>query len=266
MPNINYIITCGTSQLDSKKYQNWIGHSFRNKTTLEQFIDYHDPDLKNDPVKWEQVTGNWTPNKVATTKQEIVDRLVQRFNQPGLSNFLGAELSTIKLRKEKHPSDTEYFHIIASETTDGKLAAEILCRTLIKLGMRGEEIITPVRYLRDKLEDPGMASTGLKNLINHLFGALKTDAQNVFVISGGFKSVIPCITLFATMFGLEMVYLFEDSNLLQTYPATEYLHNLANRKNWIADWDNKIYGKNIEMAPWMRQLFDDGVQNNQMYT
>jgi putative CRISPR-associated protein (TIGR02619 family) len=260
MLNINYIITCGTSQLDPKKYTDFPGHPFAVQETRDSYINWHNPNLRA------FVPDGWDDQKIEDWKLKTIKRLVEDFKQPGLSNVLGAELSTIKLRKEKHPSDMEYFHIIASETTDGKLAAEILCRTLLNLGMCGKKTIKPVKYLRDKLEDPGMASTGLNNLITHLFDALRTDAQNVFVISGGFKSVIPCITLLATMFGLEMIYLFEDSNLLQTYPATEYLHDLTNRRNWITDWDTKIYGKNIELAPWMRKLFDDGVQNDQMYT
>lgn len=263
MPSINYIITCGTSQLDPNKYTNIPGHPFAQEKTRKSYINWHDPNQRR------LMPGGWTDNQIEDEKVKTIDRLVEDFKQPGLSNVLGAELSTIKLRRNEHPlnpGEIEYFHIIASETTEGKLAAEILDRTLKKLGMHGEEKITPVTYLRDKLEDSDLARAGLDNLITRLFKALRTDAQNIFVISGGFKSVIPCITLFATMFGLEMVYLFEDSNLLQTYPATNYLHNPANRKKWIADWNDNVYGKNVELAPWLNTLFDTGRSKQEMYT
>lgn len=251
---INYIITCGTSQLDYEKLK--FLKIFTGEDKYKKFNNWH-------------VLG---PEYAKGLDDDDVNNLIEGISTLLAESFyttpdaLGAELSTIKLRRPASDQrDTEYYRILSSDTKKGQLSAVILKKTLDKLGMQGDDIAR-ITGLKDKPQNEGMAKTALNNLISGLFNALRTDAQNVFVISGGFKSVIPCITLFASLFGLEMVYLFEDSNLLQTFPATKYLHDPIKRQDWINYWDKTLYQNNLPRDSWLYSLFNTGKAVTQLYT
>jgi hypothetical protein len=132
-----------------------------------------------------------------------------------------------------------------------------IIKEVISLQGWGEADIIPVCGL---CEQPTNIDIALQHFAEEILKVLSnTGAENgrpdkpvLFVISGGFKSAIPCMTVSSLAFCIPMIYLFENSNELQilaTYPAMSKL------KNWISAWE-KISDLNPRSVPWFTALLD----------
>jgi CRISPR/Cas system-associated protein Csm6 len=253
MTNINYIITCGTSQFDKEKFMENHYYAFTSSEDFDNFMLWHEDNYRNDKME---------PTSIQRAKEKIIKRLVVDFNAASPSSFLGAELSTIKLRRKELPKNQEIkecYHIIASDTPDGYLSANILHETLKKIGLKG--YLNKVIDLTEEPKNPGMARDALVAFVDELLNSLTDKATNICVYCGGFKSLIPCITLFSILFGLEMIYNYKGSEVLQVFEATQYLHNPTNRQRWIQDSNRMLYGNRQQPNPWLNRLFTVGETN-----
>ncbi len=248
---INYIITCGISQLKFDR----IGSAF--------------PSGKKQFTSW--IENDWTKNDYNSVNymNKVVGILNKGFEneQPGGHNLLGAELSTLKLLRQKQARDSneeEKFRVLASVSNDGQLAATILTNSLEKLGLTGSK--QTVKDLDDK-PDEDRVNPAMCSLVDNLYNSLLPKAKNKLIITGGFKSILPCITLFATLNGLEMYYLFEDSNCLQSLqPTGKSLKDPAKRSEWITLWMDTLYDDDkVKMDCWIVDLFDKGLADREYY-
>ena len=245
--NINYIITCGTSQLDVKK--------------LRPAFDNGDDRIK----AWIEKDWEGTDPAAIEKMDNVIKHLSTAYQNQHLEtpNPLGAELSTLKLLRQeqpKGPKDTETFKVLASESSKGKLAATILTKTLLELEMKGD--METVRYLNDKPR-PDRVNIAMCSLVEKFYKSLLAEANNKLIITGGFKSILPCATLFATLNGLDMYYLFEDSNCLQSLqPTGQSLKNADQRHEWINHWKNTLYKNGVKVNNWIVELFSKGSDNH----
>jgi hypothetical protein len=134
--------------------------------------------------------------------------------------------------------------LLASQTGSGMFAALILKLVLVELwGMPETSIKLQMIYgLKDRPEHVDTVMEELAkcikdNLIHTDRKNVKTpSAHNILVMSGGFKSVIPCLTVFSMIYGLEMVYMFEFSRHLQSLHPVYNYEDPDSLKVWRKTW------------------------------
>lgn len=246
---INYIITCGTSQLDYDR----IGAAFPSgSNAFDRWVEKNKNEDQSESPEMETIAC------------ELKDDFDQR--RPGIPNSLGAELSTLKLLRQEQKldnSEKEKFTVLASDSNKGQLAAEILTKTLVKAGFEGCRVT-----VRDLDENPenSKVNPAMCSLVDNLYMSLQSGDINKLIITGGFKSILPCTTLFATLNGLEMYYLFEESNFLQSLqPTGESLKNPKIRHKWIKEWRKLLSNETKNTNSWLYLLFDSGLKHNEQF-
>jgi len=243
--NQQYIITCGTSQIEAEKIE-----IFRKNDQIRPFLtsslgEY--PlilDKKDKPQKEYEKHFKIMNNLLALKKGLSAlwgnrKDYLQRDENP-----FGAELSTlIALENDEITlQEGDRVVLLASDTYPGFwcaiLAAEMVCEKYS--GVEAE--IEIVRNLEDHPVNPEEGILFLVDTIHQLItresnGLLKTR----LLITGGYKSIIPHLTMMAFLYALEMIYLYENSDCLvkisfwkekQGEKEKEFLKRLNDKKMW----------------------------------
>ena len=165
-----------------------------------------------------QRTSSWEED-VSELKSEIQSRL---------NHMLACDETRIRVCAEIHslhrldcgPSDEVI--LFTSDTAEGKACGETVCSIVQQFfGVKGIRL-TRVPGLQARDGDR-LKKRGIPNLIN-LVTAILQDPQRRYsggVIlnpTGGFKGVVPFMTVLGMLYGAKVVYMFEFSNQLVTLP------------------------------------------------
>jgi hypothetical protein len=245
MPN-NLIIPCGTSQTMYFKLQALLtkqDHEELNKYISDlQAEAYPDQAWFNDPE-----AIKFASDFVAVLRPYWDERSqwLGEKNSP-----FGAEIHTLISLQERDPKPgwfPEYDQavLLASQTGQGMFASLILKHVLVKLwGM--PEANTKLEMIYGLKDRPENVDTVMEELAKRIKDNLihtpqkeigKPAAHNILVMSGGFKSVIPCLTVFSLIYGLEMVYMFEFSRHLQSLHPIYNYEDPESLKIWRETWN-----------------------------
>lgn len=142
---------------------------------------------------------------------------------------LSAEIKSLVKLKEELKDEIEIY-LLHSDTILSKLAAEII-----------EEVVPTVRDLEDlKAEIRGISSLqiwdrrqfnhGMANLINEIYTIAGEYWDNVVInITGGYKAIIPYLTILGQINRCPIYYIFEETDSLIKIP------NIPLAKEWL-DW------------------------------
>lgn len=142
-----------------------------------------------------------------------------------------AEVKSCGMIKEKHKTQTTIY-LIASDTLASVIAAEAIDKYINSIRVKDPGIISI--FIREdekhvipmlQVEDPsGFESKGLQGLMASLYYFLvegiddKSAGIRVINITGGFKGVIPYLTIFAQLKGFPINYAFEHTDALIEIP------------------------------------------------
>jgi len=236
----NIIVTCGTSQVEAAKVAYVLRKAREVRlpswTAAREYL--RNLQMTKSPAQWDTWWRN-DPDACAYS-QVFADVLAACWEQIGNlddlikneRNFFGAEISTLyKMFQESPPvfnPRRDRLVLLYSDTQIGAFCVSILWRLLIHeqaWKMRGEQIaIERVPELR---EEPTDAQAAERELVQAILDNHQEDGCNAFVITGGFKSVIPIITVYALVYGDDLYYLFEKSTQLLklTLPAEVHSPN-----------------------------------------
>jgi len=124
-----------------------------------------------------------------------------------------AEITSIKKLQEKY-EDIEVY-LIATDTIESVLVCEILKDILENVKFNPEYDVI------DKLQVENYKDfkEGLSNLINRLYGITSSYYDNVILnITGGYKAIIPYLTIFGQVNSIPLYYVFENSDSLISIP------------------------------------------------
>ena len=124
-----------------------------------------------------------------------------------------AELTSIKKLQEKY-EDIEVY-LIATDTIESVLICEVLEKVLDNVKFN------PKYDVIDKLQIKNYKNfkEGLSNLINRLYIIGSNYYGNVILnITGGYKAVIPYLTIFGQVNSVPLYYVFENSDSLISIP------------------------------------------------
>jgi hypothetical protein len=236
----NFLITCGTSQLAEEKFQDYP----YSKDELGKFL--RQAEKSGDPKEFF--------NKSRGLYIKIVEYLVSKKDElegPSVTDKpFGGEISTLaELDKldgwENWSKKEDNYHILSSDTRSGYFCAQVLRRLLIDprfYGIPENNVPEPliVSCLKEKSNTEAEANEGMKEFalrvgecLVHTSLGKKQDIRNVAIVTGGFKSVIPCLTLYSLYFGIEMIYLYERSHFPQTLFPNISFQNDDQREQWI---------------------------------
>ncbi len=218
---------------------------------LENFKDPGGPAFRNFYEKIEDKSASEYSHYEAEIKTFLPLMVKYISNDPSAAS---AEVkSCIKIR-EKY-SETATVYLISSDTFASVLAAEAIDKYLNSLGGSEKKFLSV--FIRDdkqhvipslQVEDKTAFETaGLPNLLSSLYYFLgeEEDKKNpdikVINITGGFKGVIPYLTIFAQLKGFPINYSFEYTDSLIEIPALpigfesafaeKYGYMLFNRKS-----------------------------------
>jgi putative CRISPR-associated protein (TIGR02619 family) len=249
-----FIVTCGTSQLDRMTIDN-LGEGVLAKFGIRGLDDLLDnPDSSEVPKTFYE----WVEEVVIPASEKIwADDLKKLTDLIGTrNNPLGAELSTMhKLMVRDDgvkwaPTEDELI-VISSDTARGKSAAALVKALFAAIYHvpAGKIEIVVVQGLNENPRK-GEIDRALDNFANVLLDSMnlscnselqlghnKDSEHYAIVMSGGFKSVIPCLTLASYFFGIELVYLFETSAELQTLQPNIDLSSDKKIKFWQGVWE-----------------------------
>lgn len=248
----NFIIPCGTSQLDRKKLDR-IG-------LTEQEIDILTQKAKN------TIPGTNFDEELRRLKNRIVKSLVEKINRffdvvGTENNPFGAEFNTIYMIRDNYTrGNVIKCSILSSDTGEGYFCAIVLKNLLIQLCNIDSENIS-ILVVGGLNEDPGNQNeieTLMDNLLLKISGSLCPDQEhnvkNVIIMTGGFKSLIPCLTLIATLFGLEMAYVFELSRHIQKITPMINFQDKDIRHKWIDNWNDVMKQGKVAPGSWLNRL------------
>jgi len=124
-----------------------------------------------------------------------------------------AELTSITKLQEKYEEIEVY--LIATDTIESVVVCEVL-----------EEVLDNIKFnhqhnIIDKLQVENYKDfkDGLLNLINRLYGIASNYYGNLILnITGGYKAVIPYLTIFGQVNSVPLYYVFENSDSLISIP------------------------------------------------
>ena len=220
MPNKHrFIIPCGTSQIEPEKIR---ALGLSNPDEAQDLLD---------DVKYSTLVPEEFYRKHRRMFHEIITKLIERSSElrdrPMADSIFGGEISTLQELKHHegwhlwNPSQDSYV-ILSSDTGSGYFCAQILKKLLIHPDFWNipEERVINSPEIIDRLKDspPSELATAeaLKNLVSAIHNNMvpvhaKAEERNVLLMTGGYKSIIPSLTLFSVFYGFELVYLFEKS-------------------------------------------------------
>lgn len=160
--------------------------------------------------------------------------------------------------------------LIATETIEGKLCAQLVAEILKKKYLCAEVTVEIVEGLQAR-DGKRFSQVGLKNLVNLI---TRFEHQNVvFNPTGGFKSVVPYITLAGMLFNKPVKYIHEFSDDLITlvnFPISfdeDLIFKLEEKFALIdlesaickSDWKKGIDYQTLQRAESLIEEIDNGI-------
>jgi putative CRISPR-associated protein (TIGR02619 family) len=163
--------------------------------------------------------GPMQPGTTAEYRKRIDDKIARdRAETIRKDQFLiraSAELNAL-VRSDCGEQDQVVY--LASETEDGPLCAErLVALTRSELGSRARSVIVEGLQVRDSLR---FRRIGVRNLFDQIDRLRKetTEAAIELNATGGFKGMVPYLTLYGMFHDLPVSYIFEQSNTLIRLP------------------------------------------------
>ena len=212
------IVTCGTSQIE--KEERLLRRIELDANTIEEIERIKDAngairsgqDLKDLAAKEREAVTALTSN-LAKRWFELPTVVGSK------NNSFGAEVSTLeRMRGESYFTPSEDSIIILSTATEKGAFSAIALRELLihpdAWNMNGRVEVKLVRGLREGIENTEEVE---ERLCSDILGSMKRDAENLSVVTGGYKSLIPFFTIMALLEKLPMHYLFEGEGKLRTF-------------------------------------------------
>lgn len=193
-------------------------------------------------------------------KRNKSKELVWKIDELEFNWNASAELTSIRKITE-HLKDNLEVHLLATDTAISVMATEIIHEAInnCKIGNYSikafyDKDTYVIKGLQVKDRDD-FVSKGMVNLVKTIESIASGYYDNcVLNITGGYKAVIPYLTIMGQVFGMPIYYIFEDTNSLIEIPQVpldikwkilddycEEFHrlekeNIGNRKNYNRDF------------------------------
>lgn len=167
---------------------------------------------------YHQRTSSWNED-VSALRSEIESRLVPILASDEMFVRACAEIHSLH-RLACSPSDEVI--LLTSDTAEGMACGTILKSTIQQIFGVENVSLTRVQGLQAR-DGERLKKQGIPNLINFVAPILQDPQRRysggvVLNPTGGFKGVVPFMTVLGMLYGARVVYMFEFSNQLVTLP------------------------------------------------
>jgi putative CRISPR-associated protein (TIGR02619 family) len=258
MPN-TLIIPCGTSQIDKEKLS-----IIEVDAITQQVVDNTEKPLECREDIY--LLKDTVSSSIDVITNKLGNYHLQRHELVPFPyrddwyelNPYGAELSTLIRLENNNQNQIEsnrlwnikedQIVLLASETRAGLLSRRVIEEYLCKFYQTPVPVEKTIFELKEYQNYP---LTAMKNLVKAVCTSLIASTaangnSNFILITGGFKSVIPCLTMIALMYGLELIYLFEKSTNIERMRFVSQFNEEQN-KMWRDFWIN------LQKRGWLSQ-------------
>lgn len=156
--------------------------------------------------------------------REKINTRVEQLKREYSTDFLtraSAESNSLNAMKVT-PDDRVV--LIHTETPDGRACAEIVARVITDAFGCDEPALKEIKGLQvrdaNRFRREGVQNlfSELRKLVDQDSNDLESERNVILNTTGGFKSVVPYVTLFGLLYRLPVIYLFEFSRALITLP------------------------------------------------
>lgn len=165
---------------------------------------------------------SWESNgkDIKKLEDELKSKLNQNnFNSEEFKTKISAEINS--LNKMKLQKD-DLIVLISTDTADGRISAELLKIIISNSLSISEDNIKIERVKKlNVLNSKEFREEGIKNLIELVNSYIEDKKYSYDIVinqTGGFKGVVPFLTMMAQIMGKKSVYIFERSNELIYLP------------------------------------------------
>ncbi len=267
------IVTCGTSQIDTTTLkaidaEGGVYMEFR-EGVLGSLTAFCYSSVGEDFIQPGDGIHHWIISSVDHLTRQFMGNfasLDQRIGEMD-QNPLGAELTTLhqmRTREDGFQWDPREDQVVllSSETRRGYCATYFVKQVLHALYQVPEEkvCIDIVPGLCEEVEDVDITLyTFAEVVLDYL--DLEDDKRSPYehyavLMSGGFKSVIPVLTLLSFFFGIELIYIFEASQTLLSLNPSVELDSESDREFWKGVWEGLKQRSLTNRAAYYRALLD----------
>lgn len=265
----HFIITCGTSLIDSDN-RRFCSNAEDVYSIVESELDIKG-DINTDFLQFPKIMPNI---------KEFADEILEcKKNDNNVGKPFGAELSSLFLIEKEfnsknitpfNPQEDE-FTLIVSQTRKGLFAAgvimEIMKRKWFPTFEENDQVSNINLYMIEGLSDePDDANKVLENLAITLTGILSKYAidsklgddqwNNVIVITGGYKSTIPVLSIISLILGIDIFYLFERSTELIVIQPRFISKSKNLLEDWISIWKQFSENNDEALPTWLKTILD----------
>ncbi len=164
------------------------------------------------------------PYKASFDIDDVVGHLRNAFEQKRLEET-SAEIKTL-LKAELSPDDNVF--LLATDTDDGIIASHIL-KTFIT-GVLNNRNVKDFSIKGLQIEDSReFREKGVRNLLSIIQEIILTEKPSDFylVVSGGFKAVVPYLTIAGMLYDITVLYIFESTDELIELPPLPIQFDLS---------------------------------------
>jgi len=120
--------------------------------------------------------------------------------------------------------------LLSSDTGNGQLCSKAVRRCLINwYGLKDKDVSIVRIEGMQVVDEKAFKEKGLKNLVSKIIDIKESNQDSYEVIfnpTGGYKGVVPFVSIIGMIFGIKIVYMFVESNSLLTLPPLPISFNL----------------------------------------
>jgi CRISPR/Cas system-associated protein Csm6 len=267
------IVTCGTSQTDRKKLEEieasctpdaWkqLNQYLFGSTAGKRGGITGSPAGIND-VCFREVTGvvkkkDGTLTNDGISAKTLAEGLKSRWGDIGKfigndRNPFGAEICTLFKTTHCHPAafepTSDTVTLLYSDTLPGAFCAGVLYLMLTDSGVFAMPLASVIgTRIPELYEEPRDVDLAEENTRSCVLEARKEDRENIYVISGGFKSIIPTLTTYALIYEEDIYYLFERSKDLRKLTPLAEVISPDKRRRWLFSRDREVGSNQVQVT------------------
>jgi putative CRISPR-associated protein (TIGR02619 family) len=165
-----------------------------------------------------QRTSNWEED-ISDLKSEIESKLAPMLSSNDMVAQVCAEIHSLH-RLDCGQSDEVI--LLTSDTAEGKACGTVVSSTIQQIFGTSDVRLIRVPDLQAR-DGERLKKRGIPNLINLVIPILQDPQKRysggvILNPTGGFKGVVPFMTVLGMLYGAKVVYMFEFSNQLVTLP------------------------------------------------
>lgn len=175
-----------------------------------------------------------------------------------------AEIKSL-LKIRAHVKEEITGQLIATDTILSRLAAEVLCSVLKKemiMNFEPEKDVIKGLQVRDRKK---FEKEGLVNLAARIEELAPASTETGINITGGYKAIIPYLTILGQVHGHRLYYTFEDTDELILIPQTpvnidwglfeKYAHVFQELEEGIYNWEqykreHNLWEEDFQSCTW----------------